>query len=215
MDVPKVLSSEPNPRPEGKRGKKEKRSEIKELLMLLALNRKGPIGRYRLKEVIGLSEHEGLVKLMLADLQRQGYISASKLGCALTEKGETLLEKRLKALHIVDIKPFDFPLLKAGPVSIGLHLLNAADKIDSAMEVRDIAVRGGATGATIIIFKEEKLSVPSVHPDFPKENPSLLKEIQDSFNPEDNGVIAIVSAEDEWRGFEASITVAKALSQKI
>jgi len=186
--------------------------EIKELLMLLALGREGPIGRYRLKELIGLSEHEGWVKQMLANLQKQKYVSSSKTGCTLTEKGKILLENRLKTLHIVDIKPFDLPLLKAGPVSVGLHLQNTADKIGLAIELRDIAVRGGATGATITFFKEGKLSVPSVYPDFLSENPSLLKKIQDFFNPEDNDVIAIVSAEDEWRGFEASITVAKALS---
>lgn len=211
MDLPKVLSSETSPMPRGNRGKRKKRSEIKELLMLLILDREGPVGRYRLKDIIGLSEHEGLVKLMLADLQKQDYISASKSGCILTQNGKTLLEKRLKALHIVDIKPFDFPLLKVGPVSIGLHLQNRADKIDSAMEIRDIAVRGGATGATIILFKEEKVSVPSVHQDFLSENPNLAKKIRESFNLEDNDVIVIVSTEDEWMGFEASITIAKYL----
>lgn len=215
MGLPKLLSPDPNSRPQRNRGKREKRPEIKDLLMLLILNREGPIGRYRLKDMIGLSEHEGLVKQMLASLQKQGYVSANKLGCTLTKKGETLLEIRLKALHIADIKPFDFSLLRAGPVSICLHLQNTADKIDSAMEIRDIAVRGGATGVTLIFFKEGKLSVPSVHPDFISETPSLAKKIRESFKLKGNDVIAIVSAEDEWRGCEASITVAKALSQKI
>jgi len=212
MDLPEVLSSEPNPRPKRNQGKREKKPEIKGLLMLLILDREGPIGRYRLKEVIGLSEHEGLVKQMLANFQKQGYVSASKAGCVLTEKGKTLLEKRLKALKIVDIKPFDLPFLKTGPISIGLHLKNMADKINSAMEIRDIAVRGGATGATIILFKEGKPSIPSVQRDFLSENLNLGKKVRDSFNLEDNDVIVIVSADDEWRGFEASITVAKALS---
>lgn len=214
MDLPKVLSSETSPMPRGNRGKRKKRSEIKELLMLLILNREGPVGRYRLKDIIGLSEHEGLVKLMLADLQKQDYISASKSGCILTQNGKTLLEKRLKALHIVDIKPFDFPLLKAGPVSIGLHLQNMVGKIDSAIEIRDIAIRGGATGATIILFKEGKLSIPSVHPDFLSEHPNLAQKVRESFSLEDNDVVAIISAEDEWRGFEASITMVIALKTK-
>ena len=54
--------------------------------MLLVLNRKGQMGRYRLKEVIGLSEHEGLVKQMLVGLQKQGCISASKLGCSILKR---------------------------------------------------------------------------------------------------------------------------------
>ena len=213
MDIPTVLSPEPNPRRKRNRGKRKKRSEIKELLMLQILNREGPIGRYRLKDIIGLSEHEGVVRQMLANLQKQGNISAGRSGCTLTKKGKTLLEKRLKANHIMDIKTFDSPILRAGPVSIGVHLQNMADKIGSAMEIRDVAVRGGATGATIILFKEGELSIPSVHPDFLSEHPNLAKKIRESFNLEDNDVVVIVSAEDEWRGFEASITIANALSQ--
>lgn len=187
--------------------------ETKELLILLVLNQKGPIGRYRLKDMVGLSEHEGLVKQILANLQKQDYTSANKSGCILTEKGRTLLEKQLKDLNIIAIKPLDLPILKSDFVSVGLHLQNAADKIESAMKIRDVAVRGGASGATIIIFKEGKLIVPSVHPSFLNENPSLLKRIQNSFKLEDNDVIAIISAEDEWKGFEASITVATTLSK--
>ena len=179
--------------------------------MMLMLNREGPIGRYRLKDIIGLAEHEGLVKQMLAGLQKQGYISASKMGCTLTQKGKTLLNKRLKALNITAIKPFDSPILRTEPASIGLHLQNRADKIDSAMKIRDIAVRGGATGATIILFKEGEFSIPSVPPDFLSENPNLDKKVHESFNLQENDVIVIVSADDEWRGFEASITIAKAL----
>ena len=210
MGIPTVLNSELKPKRKGDRGKMRGRSEIKELLMLQILNREGPIGRYRLKDIMGLSEHEGLVRQMLVDLQKQGYISASKSGCVLTQNGKTLLVKRLKALHIADIKPFDSPIFKAGPVSIGLHLQNRADKIDSAMKTRDIAIRGGATGATVILFKEGKLSIPSTHPDYLSEKLNLAKKIRESFNLEDNDVIVIVSAEDEWRSFEASITIAKA-----
>lgn len=211
MDIPPVLSSEPRTGRKGSRGKRRKRSEVKELLMLLILNREGPVGRYRLKEMIGLSEHEGVVRQMLANLQRQGYTSASRSGCALTQKGKALLEKSLRAHHIAAIKTFDSPILKAGPISIGSHLKNMADKIELAMEIRDIAVRGGATGATIILFKEGKLSIPSVRPDFLSEHPNLAKKIRESFNLEDNDVVVIVSAEDEWRGFEASITIARTL----
>jgi len=212
MGLPELLSPDPN---SGREGKKGKRFETKELLMLLALDRKGPMGRYRLKDAIGLSEHEGLVKQMLANLQKHGYISASRSGCTLTEKGKTLLKNCLKALHIVEIKRFDIPLLRAGPISIGSQLEDAANKIRSAMEIRDIAVRGGATGATIILFREGKLILPSVDPDFLSENLGLAKNIQDSFALEDDDVIAIVSAEDEWSGFEASIKIAEALSERI
>lgn len=186
---------------------------IKELLTLLILDRWGPIGRYRLKDMIGLSDNEGVVRRMLASLQKQGHISASKSGCTLTQKGKALLEKRLRAHHIVDLRAFDSPILKAGPVTIGVHLQNRVDRIGSAMEIRDTAVRGGATGATIIFFKEGKLSIPSVHPDFLSEHPNLAKKIHESFHLEEKDVVVVVSAEDEWKGFEATLTIANVLSE--
>ena len=208
MELPTILGADSDPKPKRKQGKG---LEIKELLTLLVLNQEGPVGRYHLKKLIGLSEHEGLVKQMLADLQKQNYVSANKSGSTLTEKGKALLKERLKALHIADIKPFESPISRAEPASIGLHLQNRGHKIDSAMKIRDIAVRGGAIGATIILFKEGKLSIPSVSPDFLSENPSVAKRIHESFNLKENDVVAIVSADDEQKGFEASIIIAEAL----
>lgn len=213
MKKPRLSKPELNPNHKKSRTKRVEGSEVKELLTLLVLNQKSPIGRYRLKAALGLSEHEGLVKQMLVELQKQGYISANKSGCTLTQNGKTLLWRRLKDFHIKEIKAFDLPPFRAGSVSIGLHLENMADKIGSAMAIRDDAIRGGATGATIIFFKEGKLCIPSVNSNFLSENPALIKKMQDSFKLEDNDVIAIVSAEDEWKGFEASITVAKTLFQ--
>ncbi len=124
------------------------------------------------------------------------------------------MEKRLRDLRILAIKVFDSQILKTSPISIGLHLRGIANRVKSAMEVRDVAVRGGATGATIILFKEGRLEIPSVHPDFLSKHPSLAEEIHESFNLEDSDIIIIISAEDECRGFEASLTIANNLLPK-
>ena len=208
------MNSKINLRRKETRGIRKKRSEIKELLMLMILNRKGPIGRYRLKEMLNLSEHEGVIRYMLTDLQNQSYVSASKLGCALTQKGKALLEKRLRAYDIIDIKTFYTPILTTTPISMGLHIQNKADKIESAMKLRDHAVRGGAVGATIILFKDEKLIIPSVNIGFFSRHPTLAKKIHDAFSLENNDILVVVSTEEEWRGMEASITIAKVLSNK-
>lgn len=91
-------------------------------------------------------------------------------------------------------------------VSLSLHFQNSANKIDSTLEIRDIAVREGSTGATIIILKEGELYVPSVQPDFLSENPRRIIKIQDTFKLENDDVIAIISADGEWQGFEASMS---------
>ncbi len=210
MDVSKVLI--PTHRSRRIRSRGTTRSDIKELLLLLIVDREGPIGRYRLKDMLGLSGHEGSVRQMLVNLQSQGYLAASRSGCTLTPTGTTFLEACLTSKHIAAIKRVGAQLLTVGPVTLGVHLQNKADHIESAMSLRDLAVRGGATGATILLFKEGVLSIPSVHPDFLSEHPNLIKELQETFTLEEDDVIALISAEDEWIGVEAAITLADALS---
>jgi hypothetical protein len=163
--------------------------------------------------MLGLSGHEGSVRQMLVNLQSQGYLSASRSGCTLTPTGTTFIEARLASKHIAAIKMVDAQLLTVGPVTLGVHLQNRADHIKSVMSLRDLAVRGGATGATILLFKEGELSLPSVHPDFLSEHPKLIKDLQEIFTLEEDDVIALISAENEWTGIEAAITLADALSE--
>ena len=209
MDISKALTPTHHSRRILSRG--ITRSDIKELLLLLIVDREGPIGRYRLKDMLGLSGHEGSVRQMLVNLQSQGYLSPSRSGCILTSTGTTFLESRLASKHIAAIKRVGAQLLTVGPVTLGVHLRNRADYIESAMDLRDLAVRGGATGATILLFKEGELSIPSVHPDFLSDHPNLIKDLQEIFTLEEDDVIALISAEDEWIGIEAAITLAGAL----
>jgi len=191
-----------------KRGKRKKRSEIKKLLLLWILNQEGPIGRYRLKELLDLSEHEGIVREMLNDLKKENFIVAKRLGCSLTEKGKTFFADQVKVRNIVSIKTLESTILTEQPISLGVHLRNQADKIVSTMDIRDIAVRGGASGATILLFKQDRITIPSVHPDFLSKHPSVAKNIRNSFDLSDNDVVAIIYAEDKWKGVEAAITLA-------
>ena len=162
--------------------------------------------------MLGLSGHEGSVRQMLVNLQRQGYLAASRSGCTLTSTGTTFLKALLTSKHIAAIKRVDAQLLTVGPMTLGVHLRNRADRIESVMSLRDLAVRGGATGATILLFKEGELSIPSVHPGFLSKHPNLIKDLQEAFTLEEDDVIALISAEDEWTGVESAITLADALS---
>jgi len=210
VDGLKALTPPPQTRQRPRRG--TTRSDTKALLLLFIVDREGPIGRYRLKDLLGLSDHEGFVRQMLVHLQRQGYLSVSRSGCALTPPGKAFLEARLASIGIAAIKRVDLHLLTVASVTLGVRIPNKAHKIESAMSLRDLAVRGGATGATILLFKEGALSIPSVHPDFLSAHPTLLQSLQEAFTLEENDVIAVISAEDEWTGVEAAITLATVLS---
>lgn len=194
------------------RGTRKRRLELKELLMLLLLKLEGPVGRYRLKHLLGMTEHEGLVKLMLANLRKNGHISADRLGSKLTVKGEALLDQRLKDYCIVTIEDVNIPLLKAGLVSVGIHLKGKADAIQSGMEQRDATVRAGATGATILTYKDGVLSIPKVYRDISSEYPNLTDQIHRSFSLADGDILIITSAKDRWRALEGALAAAKILA---
>jgi len=185
---------------------------LKELLMLLLLKLEGPIGRYRLKEMMGLSEREGVVRQMLADLQKDGYVSASRPGSMLTAEGQDLLNQRLNAYNIVDIKDIDLQELKTGPTSVGIHLKGKADAIHSGIEQRDAAVRAGSTGATILMFKNGLLSIPKVYPNLSSEKPELTNQLYRAFNLTEGDALIIISAKNRWRAMEGALAATRILA---
>ena len=194
------------------RGARRTRSEIKELLMLLFLNFEGPIGRYRLKEMLGLSEREGVVKRMLSDLQRGGYVSSGRPGSKLTVKGERLLKQRLNSYSIADVKDLSLQPLETGPTSFVVHLRGKASAITSGVEERDAAVRAGAVGATVLTFRDGVLSVPTVYRDVSSKHPDLAEQIYQSFSLADGDALIIASAENRWRALEGALAAARVLA---
>ena len=189
-------------------GKRKRRSERKELLLLLLLRLEGPIGRYALKHMLGMAEHEGRVRQMLADLQEDGYVSASRRGSKLTVKGEEHLNQQLKTYNIADIKEVAIPPLEMGAVSIGIHLKGKASAIRSGMKQRDAAVRGGASGATILTFKEGVLSIPTVYRNLSSEHLNLVTQIHRSFSLTEADVLIITSAQDLGKALEGALATA-------
>jgi len=194
-----------------KRGKRKRRSKLKELLMLLCLKSEGPIGRYRLKDMLGLSEYEGVVKLMLSDFRKEGYVSTSKLGSKLTAKGEKLLAQRLKTYNIIDVKDFDLPDLKTGPVTVGIQIRGKADKIRFGIDERDAAVKAGAQGATVLTFKDGALRFPPILEDLSSKYPELAAKILETYGLIDGDIIIFVSAENRWRALEGALAAALSL----
>jgi predicted transcriptional regulator len=193
------------------RGRRRIRSELKELLLLLVLKHKGPVGRYRLKHMLGMSDHEGIIKLMLADLRDDAYISTSNLGAQLTSKGEAFLVSRLKEYQIVHIKDIDYPFIEAGPFSVGVQLKGKAGAITSGMAQRDAAVRAGAIGATILTSDNGVLGIPTVYRDLSSQQPTLSTQILQSFSLTGGDVLIITSAPSRWRAFEGALAAAKTL----
>lgn len=202
----------PFPTNKSNRGKRKTRSTIKQVLLLLIIQREGPIGRYRLKTLLEMSLHEGIVRHMLKEYQSTGIITSSRQGARLTARGQEHLQQLLRQYRILDIQQLAIPLMSSHPTTLGIHLQDCANQITSAMEIRDIAVRGGATSATVVIFRDKALIIPAVDSTFVSDNPVFNRQIHDSFFLQPNDVIVLISADSYWRGLEAAIHVAAKLT---
>ena len=193
-------------------GRRKKRTEIKELLLILALKKAGPIGRYRLKKILDLSEYEGIVRLMLTDLERKGIISASRKGCKLARKGENLLIKSLDGYNIVKVEQVDLRPLGLNN-SFCVHVRDRAEMIRQVALYRDAAVRAGALGAIVLTYMDGILVVPGVYPDLSLEYPKLVDKILQSFNLLNNDVLIWGIAKDEWKALEGALAVATEIAK--
>lgn len=192
--------------------KHRKRSELKLILTLIILKLKGPIGRYRLKEMLNLSEQEGIVRFMLSDLKQEGFIKTGKIGCELTPEGEEFLESLLRKYGLVDIIEMNLESLKVGPENFILQIRGHSIP-KSIAELRDAAVRVGASGAVLITYERGVLRVPTVYPNLEDEYPKLVVDFHKALNLHDGDIILACFSEDKWRALEGGLSAATVLAQ--
>jgi predicted transcriptional regulator len=184
---------------------------LKQLLLLLIVKSEGPIGRYRLVDMLNLPE--GVVRGLISNLLKDKNISPSKLGCQLTAKGEAFLKKLLARYDIAEIREFEAEPLKIAEKTIAVQVKKKAQLIVSAMEQRDIAVRAGAHGAILLIYQDGVLRIPTAYSNLAAEHPKLAEQITHSFKLDNGDLIIISGAENKWRALEGSLAIALALKE--
>lgn len=180
---------------------------MKNLLLLIMLRLQGRMGRYRLKNMLDLSEREGVVRLMLDDLKREGYIEAGKTGCGLTERGKTLLQTLLERYGIVTIKDMDLRSLGLEGKCFVIHIRGrqAPKKI---IELRDHAVRAGADGVVLIDNEEGRLRIPTVYDDLDLDYPTAVEKLHKTFDLSIGDILLIGLSKDRWRALEGALAAA-------
>ncbi len=189
----------------------EKNVDLKQLLLLLVLKNEGPIGRYRLDDMLYLPE--GVVRGLLLKLSKEGYISAGKPGCQLTNNGRALLSRLLAKYGVTEIKEFEEKSLKIAEKHIAVQVKGKAEFVKSAMKHRDIAVRACANGAIILTYSRGVLSIPNVYSNLTAENPKLAERITQAFKMEEGDLIILSGAENKWRALEGSLAIVLSLTQ--
>ncbi|MEM2118914.1 MAG: DUF4443 domain-containing protein [Candidatus Bathyarchaeia archaeon] len=149
-----------------------------------------PIGRKKL--AASLKVGEGTLRTILDRLVNAELIKSSKEGCFLTKKGLSLWNKYKLAIRKTGIEKNE---LTNAEHCFAVLIKKQGDKIESGIEQRDAAVKAGAKGATTILFKKGRFTIPSVSDDVEKQFPKAAKQLKMVFKPEEDDVIIVCSAD--------------------
>ena len=173
-------------------------SQVRGALELIA-ERKG-VGRKQLAKELGVGE--GSMRTILDRLKKQGFIAYSRGGHSITAKGRRELGKALKFVRI------DAGDLTVGDIDVATTVRNAAAKVKRGIEQRDEAIKAGADGATVLIFKRGKLQFPD---GFLEVKQEVRDRLTRAFKPREGDVIIIGTARDVAKAEEGAKAAARTL----
>lgn len=151
----------------------------------------GPTGRKKLSRKLRLGE--GATRTIVARLEGAHLITISRAGCELTKKGEAIYDV-LKS-KLVRVSPIKSSPLTIGAHNVGVLVRDAAHKVWHGIEQRDAAIKAGADGATMLLYKDKRLVMPTISEDVMKEYPNIAKQIMELFQPKENDVIILGGAD--------------------
>ncbi|MCW4016658.1 MAG: DUF4443 domain-containing protein [Candidatus Bathyarchaeota archaeon] len=153
----------------------------------------GKIGRIRLSKELGLGE--GATRTLLKHLRTEGITQSSRSGISFSEEGQQLFsDLRSKLSEGAEVARSS---LTFGPFNIAVLVRDSAKAVGSGMEQRDIAIKSGASGATTLVFSDNKLSLPAQEENLCESMPELHKKLVSRFNPKENDVIIVGCGENK------------------
>jgi DNA-binding PadR family transcriptional regulator len=158
-------------------------------------------GRKQLAEAIGVGE--GSMRTILNRLKKRGLIISSRGGHTLTTKGKRFLGKPFQFVEV------DAGALTVGEVDVATVVRGAAKKVRRGIEQRDEAIKAGADGATVLVFKGGRLQFPDGFMNVDKELAALLTKL---LEPREGDVIIVGTAKDAIKAEEGARAAARLLT---
>lgn len=150
-----------------------------------------PIGRNRLSQKLTLGE--GATRTLIERLRSLSLIVVDRKGCAFSRKGRKLWS----TLHATI--PQKTVLKESGltlaPFNVAILVKDGSSNVRFGIEQRDAALLAGAKGATTLISKNGRLTIPPDCRDLIKDFPEIHRRLVDSLKPGENDAIVIGSAD--------------------
>jgi hypothetical protein len=156
---------------------------------LQLIQERGHVSRDTLHKKLEMGE--GTVKTLVRHLKMQDLIQSTNAGTKMTKKGSSLFSELLSSI------PSEVSLSKCS-ITLGKHnyailVKQMSSSIKSGIEQRDAAIKMGASGATTLLFKDNKFVIPRTDYDALKDDSSLSKRLIEGLYPAEGDVIIIGS----------------------
>jgi len=156
---------------------------------LQLIQENGHVSREKLCEDLGLGE--GTIKTLVRHLKMQNLIESTNAGTTMTKKGNSFFSELLSSI------PSEISLSKCaitlGKFNYAVLVKQMSSMIKDGIAQRDAAIRMGASGATTLLFKDNKFLIPQTKFDSLKDEHHLSEQMIKNLHPQDGDVIIIGS----------------------
>lgn len=161
------------------------------LITLQTIKKNSKTSRAELGKILDLGE--GSIKTLVKHLKMNDLIQTSNAGMKMSESGEKLLEQ-ISSIVTDGIQIPKCPIV-VGRYNYAVLARGMASTIGSGIEQRDEAIRAGASGATTLLYKDEKFLMPGNESKQVQSITEIKGAIIKNLMPEDGDVIIIGSAQ--------------------
>ncbi|MHC1604767.1 MAG: DUF4443 domain-containing protein [Candidatus Methanofastidiosia archaeon] len=158
---------------------------------LKLIETEGPIGRHLLKKKLNITECS--VRTIIKKLLRSGFIESSMQGQKITKRGRDYLSKHPYFRICGFVNAGNLSLGKCDFCIVGRNLFKS---VGTGIAQRDEAIKVGGEGATVLIFKEGNLQIPTGFLDVGKSYPDEINELKNTLDMKEDDVVVIGSGKN-------------------
>ncbi|MEM2921006.1 MAG: DUF4443 domain-containing protein [Candidatus Bathyarchaeia archaeon] len=184
--------------------------DLRMLELLVYLKAEQAVGRYRLKDLLGMRQNEWVVRRMLSQLAQKGLVRPTRSGSILTNDGRRYVDQTLERNGIVDIKEVNLDIMEVGPKSVAVQVRDRKS-LPSLLTLRDEAVKAGAKGAVVFIYRNGDLSVPYVYRSILSRYPEVFHDLKKKFTFCDGDIMIVGFAAEISGALAGALAVALAM----
>lgn len=157
--------------------------------VLQLIDKKGHVSRDILRRELGFGE--GSVKTLVKHLKAQGLIESTNAGTTISPTGKRISEQFFSVIPAETTLPMCSIAL--GKFNYAVLLKSNGYALKSGIEQRDSAIKMGATGATTLIFKQNRFVMPDTNYAPLNKEPYTARLLLEKLKPKDGDVVVIGS----------------------